>query len=45
MGGTSALAGYMPACATVVNVATGVDVINDVSDETAGENAMNTDWS
>lgn len=45
MGGISALAGYIPAWATVVKVATGVDVINDVSDETAGESAMNTDCS
>ncbi|WP_415857789.1 hypothetical protein [Mycobacterium intracellulare] len=35
----------MPAWATVVKVATGVEVINDVSDETAGESAMNTDCS
>lgn len=40
IGDISALAGYIPACATVVNVATGVE-ISDVS----GESAPSTDCS
>lgn len=45
MGVISAVAGYIPACATDVNVATGVEVINEVSDDTAGGSAANTDCS
>jgi hypothetical protein len=45
MGVINAVAGYVPACATVVNAATGVDEISDVNDETAGESAENTDCS